>query len=107
MKRILIDYKKLSHPMLSLLIDAYPYGYGDDDIISFINVQGEVIEAVELRTDDTLYLVKLSKSLANFMANFEETLEKEFFADSSTQNIEDSDLQANRDMSFQEGIEFD
>jgi len=77
MLRKLIDYKKLDHALAALLIETYPDGYGDDDIIIFKNAQGETIEAVELRTADTVYLVKISKSLANFISNFDETIEKE------------------------------
>ncbi|PIB38103.1 hypothetical protein [Maribacter sp. 4G9] len=77
MTRRLIDYKKLDHRLASLLIEKYPYGYGDEDIIVFKNAHGEYVEAVELRTEDTLYLVKISKSLSNFIANFEDTIEKE------------------------------
>ena len=66
MKRILVDYKKLDREMAALLIETYPAGYGDDDIIAFKNHKGEFVQAVELRTDDTLYLVKISKSLSNF-----------------------------------------
>lgn len=77
MKRILVDYKKLDHKTAALLIETYPDGYGDDDIIAFKNGQGEFIQAVELRTEDTLFLVKISKSLSNFIANFEDTIEKE------------------------------
>jgi hypothetical protein len=77
MKRILIDYKKLSHEVAALLIETYPEGYGDDDIIRFKNSAGEFIQAVELRTEDTLYLVKISKSLSNFISNFDDSIEKE------------------------------
>lgn len=77
MTRRLIDYKKLDHHLATLLIEKYPYGYGDEDIIVFKNASGEFVEAVELRTEDTLYLVKISKSLSNFIANFEDTIEKE------------------------------
>ena len=76
MKRILVDYKKLDHQAAALLIETYPDGYGDDDIIAFRNGNGELIQAVELRTEDTLYLVKISKSLSNFIANFEDTIDK-------------------------------
>ena len=76
MTRRLVDYKKLSHELAALLIETYPYGYGDEDIIAFKNANGEIIEAVEIRTDDCLYLVKISKSLANFISNFEENIEK-------------------------------
>lgn len=74
MKRILIDYKKLKHEVTTLLIKTYPDGYGDEDIISFRSVNGEFIEAVELQTADTLYLVKISKSLSHFIANFDENI---------------------------------
>ncbi|MEM6894070.1 MAG: hypothetical protein AAF554_10300 [Bacteroidota bacterium] len=77
MKRILIDYKKLEHSVAALLIDLYPYGYGDEDIITLKKPNGEIVEAVEVRTEDTVYLVKISKSLSNFISNFEENIEKE------------------------------
>lgn len=77
MKRILIDYKKLDHKAAAVLIDSYPYGYGDEDIISLKKPNGEIIEAVEVRTDDTVYLVKISNSLSNFISTFEENIEKE------------------------------
>lgn len=74
MKRILIDYKKLDRQVTNLLIETYPDGYGDEDIISFRNLNGEFIEAVELQTEDTLYLIKISKSLSHFIANFDENI---------------------------------
>ncbi|WP_324027570.1 hypothetical protein QSV08_06360 [Maribacter sp. BPC-D8] len=77
MTRRLIDYRKLDHQLAALLIETYPYGYGDEDIISFKNIKGDYVEAVEIKTADTLYLVKISKSLSNFIANFEENIEKE------------------------------
>ncbi len=77
MKRILIDYKKLDHKVAAVLIDSYPYGYGDEDIITLKKPSGEIIEAVEVKTEDAIYLVKISKSLSNFISNFEENIEKE------------------------------
>ena len=80
MKRLLIDYKKLPHQITSLLIESYPHGYGDSDIISFKNNKDEIIEAVEIRTVDTIYLVKISKCLAKFIAEFDDNIEKELDA---------------------------
>ncbi len=91
--------------MASNLIESYPDGYGDDDIISFMDAKGQVIEAVELRTDDTLYLVKISKSLASFMANFEEEFEKELSNNTVPELHKDS--QANLDLQGQEEVELD
>jgi len=72
MKRVIVDYKKLTPEILSMLVDKYPYGYDDDHIIKFKNAQNESVEAVEVRTDDTIYLVKVSTKLENSMAAFEE-----------------------------------
>lgn len=77
MLRKLIDYKKLDHQLAALLIETYPYGYGDEDILIFKNAHGEFVEAVEIKSDDTIYLVKISKSLANFISNFDDNIEKE------------------------------
>jgi hypothetical protein len=92
MLRRLIDYKKLDHELANLLIDTYPHGYGDEDIIDFKNQHGDVVEAVELRTPDTLYLVKISKSLSNFIANFEENIEKELESKTPEQIMDSEDL---------------
>ena len=72
MKRIIVDYKKLTPEILSLLVDKYPDGYDDDQIISFKNAKNETVEAVEVRTEDTIYLVKVSTRLENTMANYDE-----------------------------------
>ncbi len=77
MKRILIDYKKLDLHLAACLIDSYPNGYGDEDIVAFKNHKGEFIEAVELRTQDALYLVKISQSLSHFIANFDDSMVNE------------------------------
>ena len=72
MKRAIIDYKKLTTELLNKLVEKFPYGYNDEDIIRFKNAQGELIEAIEIETDDTDYLVKVSKGLATTIENFED-----------------------------------
>jgi DNA-directed RNA polymerase subunit delta len=72
MKRIIVDYAKLTGDILNLLVEKFPEGYDDSDIIRFRNAQNELIEAVEVRTEDTIYLVKVSTKLASRMEKFEE-----------------------------------
>ncbi len=72
MKRIIVDYKKLTPEILSLLVEKYPDGYDDDQIISFKNAKNETVDAVEVRTQDCIYLVKVSTRLENTMANYDE-----------------------------------
>jgi hypothetical protein len=71
MKRIIVDFKKLTPEILSLLVEKYPDGYDDKHIIVFKNAKNQTIEAVEVPTEDCLYLVKVSSSLVNSMANFD------------------------------------
>lgn len=70
MKRVIVDYKKLTPKVLNLLTKKFPDGYGDKDIIVFDNHKNETIEAVEVKTKDTIYLVKVSSKLHYTMINF-------------------------------------
>jgi len=72
MKRVIVDFKKLTPDILSMLVEKYPDGYDDDHIITFKNAHNDTIEAVEVRTEETIYLVKVSSKLASSMANFDE-----------------------------------
>ena len=72
MKRVIVDYSKLTNEILNLLVDKFPEGYDDSNIVRFRNAQNEMVEAVEVRTEDTIYLVKVSTKLANSMENFDE-----------------------------------
>jgi hypothetical protein len=71
MKRVIIDYKKLTPEILTLLTQKFPEGYGDNDIITFDNHHNELVEAVEVRTNDTIYLVKVGSKLQYSMINFD------------------------------------
>lgn len=72
MKRIIVDFKKLTPEILSLLVEKYPDGYDDDHVVVFKNAKNETVEAVEVKTEDTTYLVKVSSRLETSMANFDE-----------------------------------
>ena len=72
MKRVIVDYAKLTHEILNLLVERFPDGYDDSNIIRFRNAKNELIEAVEVRTDDTIYLVKVSTKLADRIENYDE-----------------------------------
>ncbi|MBW2962780.1 hypothetical protein [Mesonia aestuariivivens] len=72
MKRVIVDYKKLTPEILGLLVEKYPDGYDDDHIITFKNAKYETVEAVEVKTEDCIYLVKVSTRLENTMANYDE-----------------------------------
>ncbi len=72
MKRVIVEYAKLTNEILNLLVEKFPDGYDDSDIIRFKNAKNETIEAVEVKTEDTTYLVKVSLKLADRIENFDE-----------------------------------
>lgn len=72
MRRVIVEYAKLTNEILNLLVEKFPDGYDDEDIIRFKNAKNELVEAVEVRTEDTIYLVKVSTKLADRIENFDE-----------------------------------
>ena len=72
MKRVIVDYSKLTTDILDLLVEKYPEGYEYSDIIKFQNAKQETISAVEVRTDETIYLVKISNQLEKIMEDYSE-----------------------------------
>jgi DNA-directed RNA polymerase subunit delta len=92
MKRVIVDYAKLTHEILNLLVERFPDGYDDSNIIRFRNAKNELIEAVEVKTDDTIYLVKVSTKLADRIENYDEDdeIEIEPIADISLDDDDDA-----------------
>ncbi|MEX0291663.1 MAG: hypothetical protein AB3N14_21350 [Flavobacteriaceae bacterium] len=96
LKRIIVDFKKLTPEVLKFLVERYPDGYGDRDIISFRITSGERIEAVEVVTEDTKYLVKISSKLEVTMANYDEDDYEDFKADDPSAVV-DPDIMASQE----------
>lgn len=71
MKRVIVDYKKLTSEVLNLLKQKFPDGYGDKDIIVFDDHNNQTIEAIEIKTESIIYLVKVSSRLHYTMTNFD------------------------------------
>ena len=95
MKRVIVDYAKLTNEILNLLVERFPDGYDDSNIIRFRNAKNELVEAVEVRTEDTIYLVKVSTKLATRLENFDEDEIDDVVAPLETikgLEIEDEDL---------------
>lgn len=91
MIRKIVDYQKLNEDILDLLVEKFPDGYDDSDIITFKNANGEVIEAVEVKTEDTVYLVKVGRRLVQAMEDFEDSDNSDSSSEDETPDI-DTDL---------------
>ena len=93
MKRVIVDYKNISPELLKTLSYMYPDGYEEADSIRFTNSKGEIIKALEVRTADVIYLVKISVQL-------QETLEEMDYDDDD--NIEPFELEDDQDIAGDE-----
>ncbi len=91
MKRIIVDYAKLTNEILTLLVEKFPDGYDDSDIVRFTNARGEMIEAVEVSTEDTIYLVKVSMKLQDRIESFED--DEEDIIPEDNISVKDIDLE--------------
>ena len=94
MKRIIVDYSKLTNEILNLLVDKFPDGYDDSNIVRFRNAHNELIEAVEVRTEDTIYLVKVSTKLASRLEKFDEDDDLDAIVEPITVKDIDDDVDA-------------
>ena len=92
LKRVIVDFKKLTPEILALLVEKYPDGYDDDNVISFKNAKNETVEAVEVITEDTKYLVKVSTKLELTMENYDED-DYEDFEDDDPDAVQDPNLE--------------
>ncbi|PCH77273.1 MAG: hypothetical protein COB98_03830 [Flavobacteriaceae bacterium] len=70
MKRVIVKNKKLTPTILKLLIDKFPDGYGIRDIVRFSNAKGKYIEALEVQTEDIMYLVIADNALERTILQF-------------------------------------
>lgn len=94
MIRKIVDYQKLNEDILDLLVEKFPDGYDDSDIISFRNANNEIVEAVEVRTDDTIYLVKVGKRLVQAMEDHDDDDDvDETIPESETDEVDFEDVE--------------
>jgi hypothetical protein len=63
MKRVIKDFKTITPEVMALINDQYPYGYEDSQLVTFVNAKGEFVKALEVRTDEVVYLIKLDRKL--------------------------------------------
>jgi len=96
LKRIIVDFKKLTPEILGLLVEKYPDGYDEDHIITFRNAKNELVEAVQVDTEDTRYLVKVSVKLVKTMENYDED-DYEDYDDDDPDAVQDPDIEPSQE----------
>jgi len=98
MKRVIVDYSKLTSEVLDLLVEKFPDGYDSDDIVTFKNAKGETVKAVEVKTEDTIYLVKISVKLEQRMEDhLDDDVDDDDDSGDDFDNFETSDIKSEDD----------
>ncbi len=69
-KRRIVDYSNVPEDILNKMGELYPNGY-ERDVIKFPNAKGELISAVRVETDDTIFLIKVSSQLKQMFDDLE------------------------------------
>ena len=83
MKRIITSFEKLDDKQIELFKTQYPDGYSSQDIISFKNLKGIEIKAIQISSNNAIYLVKLNEKLINRIYNDNEDSDEELEIDSN------------------------
>ncbi len=63
MKRVIKDYNNINDEHAALIQAAYPNGFENEHLVSFTTPKGAFIKALEIRTEDTIYLFKIDKNM--------------------------------------------
>jgi len=63
LKRIIKDYKTITQEHIDLINQHYPNGFENENLVSFVTPKGEFIKALEIRSEDTIYLFKIDKNM--------------------------------------------
>lgn len=92
MKRIIIDHTKVTDEILNIIMEEYPDGYTDRDVLKFKNHKEELIEALEIKLNDDIYLVKVGTKLDKAIDNFADDQEEEENTNTSDDIEVDEDL---------------
>ena len=63
LKRIIKDYKTITQEHIDLINQHYPNGFENENLVSFVTPKGEFIKALEIRSEETIYLFKIDKNM--------------------------------------------
>jgi hypothetical protein len=91
MKRVIVDINKVNNTVLNLLMERFPNGYRSYDILRFKNAKNETLEAIEIKTDDTIYLIKIGKKLNKVIEEYQEEYQDDFECVDEEKEFENSD----------------
>lgn len=76
---------------MALINDQYPHGYEDNELVTFVNAKGEFIKALEVKTEEVVYLIKLDRKLDDHINEYVDSDDLGFDADTDSVDVEIED----------------
>jgi len=91
MKRVIKDFKAITDDVVALINEQYPYGYEDSQLVTFVNAKGEFVKALEVKSDEITYLIKLGTKLNEHINEYMDADDEDDFSfgsDEENPNVE-------------------
>jgi len=71
MRRIIKTYETCSDELLGMIAEKFPDGIKPRHLHNLTTIKGERIKVVEIKTEDTMYLIKFSEKLEEAIDNLD------------------------------------
>lgn len=97
MKRVIKDFKAITDDVVALINEQYPYGYEDSQLVTFVNAKGEFVKALEVKSDEITYLIKLDRKLDEHINDYVESDDDDDFSYSSDDAVEGGEIEGASD----------
>lgn len=88
MKRVIKDFKAITDDVVALINEQYPYGYEDSQLVTFVNAKGEFVKALEVKSDEITYLIKLSTNLKEHINDYMDSDDDDDFSYGSEDGVD-------------------
>ena len=91
MKRVIKDFKAITDDVVALINEQYPFGYEESQLVTFVNAKGEFVKALEVKSDEITYLIKLGTKLNEHINEYMDSDEDDDYSFPSDEDVEIDD----------------
>ena len=91
MKRVIKDFKAITDDVVALINEQYPLGYEESQLVNFVNAKGEFVKALEVKSDEITYLIKLGTKLNEHINEYMDSDEDDDYSYPSDEDVEIDD----------------
>ena len=75
MKRIFKDYSNITDKHMLLIRKEFPQGFSDSDLTAIKTSDGDYMDVLEIKANDSLYLFRVNHNLLSMTDDFNENLD--------------------------------